>query len=120
MSRPQSTDDLPKHETEPYEVGRFDELLLTAIPGALVAYGQLVDLVRAADPQVSVEGFRVLRSYSEDALAGKVEDAQRRWDEGKKEYDHWQNTGELPQWRYMLDAYCRAEGLALAPSKAAA
>ncbi len=114
MSRPESHYDLPEHELEPRPVLMVhDHEILAATPGAMAAYWQLVDLLRAADPLIIVDVHDVKRRLTDDELDAKLGQAQRTWDEGRDEYKKFVDTGELPTYRWKLNRYCTAEGLGI-------
>ena len=112
MARPETHDDLPDAEKAARSVIVVGDLdVLTQTPGAMVAYWQLVDLLRDLNVGIVVDGHDVQRELTDDELDAKVVSAQSKWDKGRVDYEKFIDTGDLPQWPWLMEGYCRAEGI---------
>ena len=116
MARPSTHADLPNYETTPEEVGGVDLTHISSKPGALAAYGQFLDAL-TADGEYRLKNGRIMRDRTEEDLDRKLKDAQDSWDRGQKLYIEWQNTGAVPSYTGMWQAFLAAEGIAN-PTKA--
>lgn len=116
MTKPQTIEDLPRHEREPH---RFAQIDLTYLTVDLDLAAALLAVVAAArkttEFEVSEEGNEIMISFplTEKEMGQKVAAAQRIWDYQRERYDAlYTGTEKVESWaRYQVDRYAEDEGL---------
>lgn len=104
-NRPSTHDDLPPWERDGQTVLRRPDY---ATPEQAEWYGNALAAAARAGFIIDRD-MNVIRPITEAELNANLERVQQSYDRGRAAYIEWATTGNLPEYPWILDEYCKAE-----------
>lgn len=109
MSRPASINDLAEHQRRPHQLVSVSSKFAFEHPA--VGLHLMAAFAAAEEHGLIVEAGEIGIPLSDDELTQKLQNEQSSWDRGRADYQKWTNEGVWPTYPWVMQAYCRQEGL---------
>jgi len=110
VSRPETYDDLSAYRRNDVEIARVTQGTFAKYPSLGVLFVQAYLEAKNLGLVVDEEGT-IARRLSDTELDAALKAEQTTWDMGKKEHETLLREGVWPAYHYVMDDYCRKEGI---------